>query len=241
MNELAQLLISHNITVSSVESFTVGNFASMLGSVPGISKVYKGSLVTYQSETKERLLSIDHDIIAKYGVVSKEIARDSDFSEITTDNYSSVPSGAKNIIITAKVYAQRMAGYSSGSINWGGGYINGYNLKVTVKASLNGISYTLGTVDIPAALNNIANEPTSLYKTVTYTIPSGSGTLNLTATPTLSSAIRLISFDYDEDSYWINLYNQSSYLWLRLDSIQWSLSSSTQLATGTLNYVAIAE
>ena len=46
----------------------------MLGSVPGISKVYKGSLVTYQSETKERLLSIDHDIIAKYGVVSKEIA-----------------------------------------------------------------------------------------------------------------------------------------------------------------------
>lgn len=74
MNELAQLLIGHNITVSSVESFTVGNFASMLGSVPGISKVYKGSLVTYQSETKERLLSIDHDIIAKYGVVSKEIA-----------------------------------------------------------------------------------------------------------------------------------------------------------------------
>lgn len=74
MNELAQLLISHNITISSVESFTVGNFASMLGSIPGISKVYKGSLVTYQSETKERLLSIDHDIVAKYGVVSKEIA-----------------------------------------------------------------------------------------------------------------------------------------------------------------------
>lgn len=74
MNELAQLLIENNISISSVESFTVGNFASMLGSVPGISKVYKGSLVTYQSLTKERLLSIDHDIIEKYGVVSKEIA-----------------------------------------------------------------------------------------------------------------------------------------------------------------------
>ena len=46
----------------------------MLGSVPGISKVYKGSLITYQNETKERLLSIPHDIIEKYGVVSKEIA-----------------------------------------------------------------------------------------------------------------------------------------------------------------------
>lgn len=74
MNELAQLLIENHISISSVESFTVGNFATMLGSVPGISKVYKGSLVTYQSITKERLLSIDHSLIEKYGVVSKEIA-----------------------------------------------------------------------------------------------------------------------------------------------------------------------
>lgn len=74
MNELAQLLIENHISISSVESFTVGNFATVLGSVPGISKVYKGSLVTYQSITKERLLSIDHSLIEKYGVVSKEIA-----------------------------------------------------------------------------------------------------------------------------------------------------------------------
>lgn len=74
IDELAQLLIENNISISSVESFTVGNFAVMLGSIPGISKVYKGSLITYQSETKERLLSIDHNIIEKYGVVSKEIA-----------------------------------------------------------------------------------------------------------------------------------------------------------------------
>ena len=74
MDELAKLLIQFNISISSVESFTVGNFATMLGSVPGISKVYKGSLITYQNETKERLLSIPHDIIEKYGVVSKEIA-----------------------------------------------------------------------------------------------------------------------------------------------------------------------
>ena len=74
MDELAKALIQYNISISSVESFTVGNFAAMLGSIPGISKVYRGSLVTYQSETKERLLGISHDIIKKYGVVSKEIA-----------------------------------------------------------------------------------------------------------------------------------------------------------------------
>ena len=58
MNEFAELLIKNNISIGTVESFTVGNFATMLGNIPGISKVYKGSLVTYQSETKERLLEI---------------------------------------------------------------------------------------------------------------------------------------------------------------------------------------
>lgn len=74
MEELAKLLIQKNISIASVESFTAGNFAAMLASVPGISKVFKGSLVTYQNETKERLLGIDKKVIAKYGVVSKEIA-----------------------------------------------------------------------------------------------------------------------------------------------------------------------
>lgn len=72
--KLAQLLIERNISISSVESFTVGNFAATLGSIPGISKVYKGSLITYQNETKERLLSISKDVILKHGVVSKEVA-----------------------------------------------------------------------------------------------------------------------------------------------------------------------
>ena len=58
MNELAELLIEKGITISSVESFTVGNFATMLGSIPGISKVYKGSLVTYQNKTKEKVIYI---------------------------------------------------------------------------------------------------------------------------------------------------------------------------------------
>lgn len=74
MERLAKLLIEYNLSIGSVESFTVGNFASMLGNIPGISKVFKGSLVTYQSNTKERLLGIEHEMIERYGVVSKEIA-----------------------------------------------------------------------------------------------------------------------------------------------------------------------
>lgn len=74
MDELAKLLIDRNISIASVESFTAGKFAATVASISGISKVYKGSLITYQNEIKERLLSIDKQLIEHHGVVSKEIA-----------------------------------------------------------------------------------------------------------------------------------------------------------------------
>lgn len=74
MEELARLLMEKNISIASVESFTAGTFAATIASVPGISKVYKGSLITYQNETKQRLLGINKESIERYGVVSKEIA-----------------------------------------------------------------------------------------------------------------------------------------------------------------------
>ena len=74
MKQLVDLLIKNKITISSVESFTVGKFASTLGAIPGVSMVYKGSLVTYQNQTKERLLNIPSADLEKYGAISKEIA-----------------------------------------------------------------------------------------------------------------------------------------------------------------------
>ena len=61
-------------TLGSVESFTGGLFAETITSVPGASHFYKGGLVTYASEEKNRLLGISYDIIDQYGVVSKEVA-----------------------------------------------------------------------------------------------------------------------------------------------------------------------
>jgi len=74
MEALGKYLIDHNITIASAESFTVGGFASAVGSVPGISKVYRGSIVTYQTEMKHQLLKIEQETINAYGVVSQEIA-----------------------------------------------------------------------------------------------------------------------------------------------------------------------
>ncbi len=74
MEELARYLIEHNISISSVESFTVGGFAQMVGSVSGISAVYRGSLVSYQTRIKRDVLNIKEEVIETYGVVSKEVA-----------------------------------------------------------------------------------------------------------------------------------------------------------------------
>lgn len=74
MNELAQFLMENKISISSVESFTVGGFANMIGSVSGISAVYRGSLVSYQTRIKRDVLHIDQQVIDTYGVVSNEVA-----------------------------------------------------------------------------------------------------------------------------------------------------------------------
>ena len=75
MDELAQILIARHLSISSVESFTVGSFANQIGSISGISAVYRGSLVSYQTCIKHTVLGIDQNIIDTYGVVSQEVAR----------------------------------------------------------------------------------------------------------------------------------------------------------------------
>ncbi len=70
--ELVNLLISKNITISSIESFTGGLAASKIVEIPGSSKTLLGSLVSYSTLVKEDVLKVKKDIIDKYTVVSKE-------------------------------------------------------------------------------------------------------------------------------------------------------------------------
>ncbi len=70
--ELVNLLISKNITISSIESFTGGLAASKIVEIPGSSKTLLGSLVSYSTLVKEEVLKVKKDIIDKYTVVSKE-------------------------------------------------------------------------------------------------------------------------------------------------------------------------
>lgn len=72
--EINKLFRERGLTLGSVESFTGGLFAKEITSVPGASHFYKGGLVTYATEEKNRLLHIPYEDIDQYGVVSEQIA-----------------------------------------------------------------------------------------------------------------------------------------------------------------------
>lgn len=74
MEKLLNRLVACNATLGSVESMTGGLFAAEFTKIPGASKVFKGSIVTYTSEVKRDLVGIKTETIQKYGVVSEQVA-----------------------------------------------------------------------------------------------------------------------------------------------------------------------
>ena len=61
-------------TVSTAESCTGGMIGSALTAIPGSSSVYKGGVVSYTNEVKQKLLGVESNILEKYGAVSSQVA-----------------------------------------------------------------------------------------------------------------------------------------------------------------------
>ena len=74
INQVVEFLKANNLSIGSVESLTGGLFASTLTSIPGVSSIYKGSVVTYATEIKENVVGVSKNTVNCYGVVSKECA-----------------------------------------------------------------------------------------------------------------------------------------------------------------------
>ena len=74
MKDLVTLFVEKNLTLSCAESLTGGLFASTIASIPGVSKLFKGGVVTYWKEAKENVISVSKKTIDEYGVVSSECA-----------------------------------------------------------------------------------------------------------------------------------------------------------------------
>lgn len=72
-SELTKLLISRKLTITTMESATSGQIASLITDTPGSSAVLKGAFVTYCNEAKI-MQGVPSAIIDEFTVYSKETA-----------------------------------------------------------------------------------------------------------------------------------------------------------------------
>ncbi|MDR2134663.1 MAG: nicotinamide-nucleotide amidohydrolase family protein [Treponema sp.] len=73
--ELVRELGEKSLTLALAESCTAGLAADLVARIPGASKVFWGSFVSYTVDAKVSMLGLDRKKIEKYGAVSGETAR----------------------------------------------------------------------------------------------------------------------------------------------------------------------
>ena len=113
------------------------------------------------------------------------------------------------------------------------------NVSYALYVVINGSSHLIKTGKFNRAVNDVSTEPSSaLYAagtaSQTFTINGAVSTIRAYAVFTKADAF--VSMDTSAA-----LYGKVNKCWIKINSISYSLTGSTQLATGTLNYMAIAE
>ncbi|WP_373071955.1 competence/damage-inducible protein A [Zeaxanthinibacter enoshimensis] len=93
---VGRLLTKKGVSLATAESFTGGRIAEMITAIPGASVYFKGSVVSYATETKINVLGVPEALIDAHTVVSKEVVEAmatqvrklmrSDFAIATTGN-----------------------------------------------------------------------------------------------------------------------------------------------------------
>ena len=76
MQELIhKLLTERRQTLATAESWTGGTIAARFTALPGASAYFKCGVVAYSLDTKQEILQISCDTIARYGAVSEQVVR----------------------------------------------------------------------------------------------------------------------------------------------------------------------
>ena len=71
---VGKILTKKQCTVATAESCTGGAIAERITSVPGASAYFKGSVVSYATEVKIKLLNVSEEVIKTHSVVSAPVA-----------------------------------------------------------------------------------------------------------------------------------------------------------------------
>ncbi len=73
---IGRLLKDRRLTLAVAESCTGGLVGHRITDVPGSSNYYRGSIVAYASDVKERLLGVPRETLLIHGAVSEPTARE---------------------------------------------------------------------------------------------------------------------------------------------------------------------
>ena len=69
-----EMLSERNMTFCTAESLTGGMIGSSITSVPGSSRVFKGGIISYTNDVKNRQLGVDEHVLDQIGAVSEQTA-----------------------------------------------------------------------------------------------------------------------------------------------------------------------
>lgn len=69
------MLYASGLSLGTAESCTGGLISEAIIATPGASNYFKGSVVSYTNEIKERLLKVDHQLLEEKTAVCEEVAR----------------------------------------------------------------------------------------------------------------------------------------------------------------------
>lgn len=73
---VGRLLLKTGRQLATAESCTGGRIANLITSVPGSSKYFQGSMVSYSNDVKRDLLNVREDNLKRRGAVSEEVVSD---------------------------------------------------------------------------------------------------------------------------------------------------------------------
>ena len=73
--QLVAILIERGLTVAVAESLTGGLLAANLVRIPGVSAVFNGGVVVYNTALKASILGVDASLLAQFGPVHPAVAQ----------------------------------------------------------------------------------------------------------------------------------------------------------------------
>ncbi len=75
LNELEKLCVLRGLTIGLAESCTGGLLSASICERPGVSKIFKGAVVSYARDVKEAVLGVPKSLMQAHGEVSLPVAQ----------------------------------------------------------------------------------------------------------------------------------------------------------------------